>query len=150
MNNKTLALLAIAALLAGVYAYYFTDWVKRPAIQIISQIRPGSPSPANPAVCTVAFTLDGEYPLKSLKVSAVDPRNPKRVGLPIWHLISDSNSMPIQGLIYGLPIAGMKAANTNRPAQPLEPEVTYRLFLEAGKAKGQKDFRTRRVNAPGR
>lgn len=148
MTKKAAGLLIAAAILAGTYLYYFTDWLKRPTIQIISQIRPGKPSAANPAVCAVAFTLDGKYPLKSVKVAAVDPRNARKVGTPIWHLISVSNSVPVRGLIYGMPIAGMKEANTNRPAQPLEPSVTYRLFLESGKLKGEKDFRTLPVNRP--
>ena len=142
MTKKASGLLIAAAILAGAYLYYCTDWIKRPTLHIISQIRPGKPSAANPAVCAVAFTLDGKYPLKSVKVAAVDPRNPRKVGSPIWQLISVSNSVPVRGLIYGLPIAGMKEANSNRPAQPLEPSVTYRLFLESGKLKGEKDFRT--------
>lgn len=148
MRSKTVILIAAAAILAAVYLYFFTDLVKRPRIQIISQIRPAIPSPSNPNVCTVAFTFDGKYPLTSLKVLRVEARSVKRSGAPLWHLVTSSNSVPVHGLVYGIAIAGMRAADTNRPPQPLEPGVTYRLLVESGKLKGEKDFRTRALTAP--
>jgi len=59
---------------------------------------------------------------------------------PVWHLISDSNSVPVKVFSYGQGIRGMKPAVAGSRAQPLETNVAYRLLVTAGKAKGQHDF----------
>jgi len=43
MLSKQTVLIIVAIVLAGVYVYFFTDWVNRPRIQIIAQTRPVQP-----------------------------------------------------------------------------------------------------------
>ena len=59
---------------------------------------------------------------------------------PIWHLVSDSNSVPTKDFSYGASIAGMHPAVREALPDPLEPGVNYRLIVEAGLFKGQHDF----------
>jgi hypothetical protein len=63
--------------------------------------------------------------------------------LPLWHLVSDSNSIPIKTFSYGQNIRGMKPAVPGTHADPLEPNVLYHLILAAGKTKGEHDFEAR-------
>jgi hypothetical protein len=65
------------------------------------------------------------------------------LGRPLWHLLSDSNSVPTRAFRYGETIKGMKPALKDARAESLEPDVAYRLFLEAGSIKAYCDFQTR-------
>ena len=60
---------------------------------------------------------------------------------PTWELTTSSNSVPIQGFLYGQRVPGMKPASSVPAADPLLSNTTYRLCIEAGRAKGQVDFR---------
>ena len=59
---------------------------------------------------------------------------------PVWHLVSDSGTERVNSFVYGQPIRGLKPAVAGARPQPLETNITYRLFLTAGKFKGQHDF----------
>jgi len=59
---------------------------------------------------------------------------------PIWHLVSDSNSVPTKDLVYGIPVRGMRPSVKGATPDPLEPGEKYRLLIEAGSLKGQHDF----------
>jgi hypothetical protein len=58
----------------------------------------------------------------------------------VWHLISDSNSVPIKTFTYGMRIQGMHPAMKDTRADPLVPGLEYRIFIEAGSEKAQRDF----------
>ena len=60
---------------------------------------------------------------------------------PLWHLISDSNSIPVKGFNYGEHIRGMRREAKQTRPNKLEPNVTYRLLVEAKECKGQYDFK---------
>jgi hypothetical protein len=66
--------------------------------------------------------------------------------MPVWHLIFNSNSAPVKIFVYGQRIRGMKSEVPGAHAEPLQPDVTYRLFVTAGKAKGQHDFEVKTAN----
>ena len=141
MTRKDTILIAVAVLLAAIYAYSFTDWLVTPRIQITFQARPFRPEGAAAAVHPLIFAFDRSAKLTSLKVVPLDAYETNKYATPVWHLISNSNSVPVHGCSYGKPIRGMTLAQSNSPPQKLDANRTYRLFIEAGKAKGQIDFR---------
>jgi hypothetical protein len=151
MTKNGMMLSVVAVILAAVYIYKFTDWFNKPTIQIIYQIRPSRnvPNPRNPdqaPVYPVSFNFDGKYELTAVKVVSAEDMTTNKYPTPLWHLVSDSNSMPIKAIIYGYPIKGMKPAVPRARPQPLQPEVEYVLMLEAGKIRAQTNFHTARVS----
>jgi len=144
-NGITLAVLAVV--LAAVYVFYFTDWLRKETIQIIPTIRPGRAvtAPRDPdqvPTYPVSFAFDGKYKLTSLKVVAAEDLATNKYPLPLWHLVSDSNSVPIKAVTYGQCPKGMKPAVARSRPEPLQPEVEYMLLLEAGSTKAQTNFHT--------
>jgi hypothetical protein len=142
MFSKQSVLIALAVLLAGCYVYFFTDWIHRPRIQIIAQTRPIQPRGASAKVFPVSFLLDGQYRLSSVKVVRLSAFETNRYVPPLWHLVAVTNTPSIEGFLYGQRIPGMRPKTTNAPPQQLDPNTTYRLFVESGRARGQIDFRT--------
>jgi hypothetical protein len=67
---------------------------------------------------------------------------------PLWHLVAYTNVTPTEGFLYGEPIPGMRPALTNALPRRLEPNTVYRLFVQAGRAKGQIDFHTSTLIEP--
>lgn len=150
MTRNGYVLLTIAALLGAAYIYFFTDLFTRETIQIIPQVRPGRPSNVTrsgdaPPVYPVSFSFDGKYKLTSVKVMSADDIRTNKYANAMWHLTSDSNSIPMKAIVYGYPIKGMKPAIPRTRPEPLQPNVPYVLFIEAGKIKGQTNFFTREV-----
>ena len=140
-------LLAAFLLLAGVYIWGYTGWGRHPAIQISHSAYKNPRQSARLARATdrpkptvMRFNLDHAYRLTEIKVVRLADWQTNKTTLPLWHLISDSNSLPTMRFSYGAPLRGMKpAASVFRP-EPLEPEVPYRLFLTDGRVQGQHDF----------
>ena len=148
MSKNGIVLSIIAVLLGAVYICYFTDLFQKETIQIIPQIRPGRPSAiprdaGTAAVCPVSFALDGKYKLTSLKVLPAEEFKTNKYAAPLWHLISDSNSIPTKSVVYGLPIKGMKPAVPRARPETLQPDMTYLVVIESGQIKGQTNFHTR-------
>jgi hypothetical protein len=154
MNKNTTVLVVIAVILGAVYVYYFTDWFQKETIQIIPTIRPSGRvgniprSKGDPAVYPVSFAFSGKYQLTSVKVVASDDLRTNKYPVPLWELISDSQSIPTKSLIYGVAPRGMKPSIPRARPQPLMPEIEYMLLLEAGKIKAQTNFRTREIVSP--
>jgi hypothetical protein len=153
MTRNGIFLSIIAVILAACYLCFFTDWFKKESIQIIPQIRPirqvGNPkNPDQDPVYPVSFTFDGKYRLTSVKVVSASDMGTNNYPVPLWHLISDSNSIPVKSIIYGYPIKGMKAAVARSRPEPLAPDVEYILLLEAGKIKARTNFHTARAVSP--
>ncbi|MBI2925601.1 MAG: hypothetical protein HYY24_07845 [Verrucomicrobia bacterium] len=140
MTKKTASLIVTLIVLAGLYLYYFTDWINPPHIQISAASRPVATVRPNWKVYPVTFALDGKYELTSVKVAAVAALQTNKHAKPLWHLVSKSNSVPTRGFAYGQPIRGMKPFLEGARPQPLEPGAPYRLLVEAGRARGQVDF----------
>ena len=142
MISKQTILLLTAIVLAGTYVYFFTDWINPPRIQIIAQTRPIQPRGRAAKTYPVSFLLDGKYRLTSVKVVPRSAYETNKYTPPLWHLISYTNAPFTQGFLYGQRLPGMKPWMTNARTERLEPNTSYRLFLQAGRAKGQMDFRT--------
>jgi hypothetical protein len=147
MVKKQWILIPVVVLLAGVYVYFFTGWFKPHTIHIFHIARPQSRARVGARVAAgsqntaiVTFGLDSPYRLNEIKVVRLAEWQANHSAQPLWHLISDSNSIPIKAFPYGLAIRGMKPAIPGSWPQPLETNVTYRLFVSSGSFKGQHDF----------
>jgi hypothetical protein len=140
MPKRTWFLIVLAAVLGGLYVYHFTDWINVPRIQILKSSRMVRNPRFAQATYPVVFTLDGRYQLTSVKVYAASALATNKRTSPLWHLVTKSNTPPLRGFFYGQRIPGMVPYKTNSPPQRLQPGVTYRLLLEAGRARGQLDF----------
>jgi hypothetical protein len=146
MSRKQLLFFALFLLTAGaIYFYLYKDWLRPGSIQIISGIRDrraparprGQPRPSGP---TVQFSFDGKFALTEVKVVPVSDILTNKYPHALWHLVSDSNSPPVKGFAYGEKIRGMRPNVTGVDADPLEPNVAYRLIVEAGSIHGEHDF----------
>ena len=147
MAKKQWVLLVVFVILGTAYICAFTNWGRHPAIQIShaagSKLR-GAVGPLVKAgsvnTAIVGFNLDHSYRLTEIKVVRLADWQTNQFTLPLWHLISDSNSVPTKRFFYGTGIRGMKPIVAKIRPEPLETNVTYRLFVTAGKVKGQHDF----------
>lgn len=140
MTTKSWFLTALAALLGGVYLYYFTDFINTPNIQIIKSDRVVPSARFRGSVYPITFTLDGRYQLTSVKVIALAEAETNKHAKALWHLVAKSRSEPVKGFLYGQPIRGMQPAATNGRPAGLEANVPYRLIVEAGRSKGATNF----------
>jgi hypothetical protein len=147
MAKKQWIFLAVFLLLAAVYICTFTNWGRHPAIQIsyAADLKPRGvirPRLKGSSINTanVRFDLDHPRQLTEVKVVKLSDWLTNKYTLPVWHLVSDSNSVPTKWFYYGVPIRGMKPAVAKIWPMPLETNVAYRLFLTAGTVKGQHDF----------
>jgi hypothetical protein len=141
MTKKNWALILIALALAVVYAIYFTDWFKPKTIQIVHTSRTLRPrSMQANAQPNLIFGLNRAYRLTEIKVVPLAEFQTNPNALPLWHLVSSSNSAPVKIFGYGQKIRGMNSAVPGAHPQPLESNIVYRLLLTAGKFTGQHDF----------
>ena len=148
MTRKQWMLIALAVLLGGISLYLNQDWFAKDNIQIYHRSRPahgrffrrGRRPEVRSAVEPLFFAFDRDLKLKSVKVIPVQEIETNKYPHPIWDLVSDSNSIPIKELYYGMPIRGMRPSVKGATPEPLEPGVKYRLFVDAGSRKAEHDF----------
>jgi hypothetical protein len=151
MTKKNWLMVIVLLGLAGVYILFFTDWFKPKIISITSTSRAFGRRPVNnagggPAVTTITFGLEPPCKPTEIKVVPLAAWMTNQNILPVWHLIYSSNSAPVKMFFYGQRLRGLKPEVPGSHAEPLQPDVTYRLFLTAGKAKGQHDFEIKSAN----
>ena len=149
MTRPNLTLTTIAGLLAIAYFSFFSDWFNSPRIQIIPQNRPIRSGDVNVGVYPVSFVLEWQFRLTSVKVVEASAYETNKNAPALWHLVSKPGSAPAQGFLYGEPIAGMTMAKTNELPRALEPNRVYRIFVEAGRAKGTQDFSAQAIGDAG-
>ena len=130
-------------ILLGTYLIFFTDWFKPRVIKIGDTIRPLRHFHAKNDLPYVLFILEGRVKLTEIKVVPLADYQKNSETPPVWHLISDSGSIPLKEFIYGQHIRGMDPAFEGDEPQPLETNVVYRLFVAAGRVKGSHDFQIR-------
>ena len=131
MSKKDFTLAAVIILLvAGFYFYLYRDSFRKPHIQISHTIRPDSAallraseedSRSDPAY-VVNFGLSQPCKLTSLKVVPLAELETNKYAPPVWELVSDSNSIPINGFSYGCPIPGASAF----PVRIRQPPALWR------------------------
>jgi hypothetical protein len=141
MTKKNWLLLIIAVALAAVYVIYFTEWFKPKTVKIFDTSRNlrgrfqtggGMPS--------MIFGLNRQLKLTEIKVVPLATWETNNKVVPIWHLISASNSIPLKMFFYGQHIGGLKPAVPGARPESLTTNTVYRLFVTAGKVTGQHDF----------
>ena len=149
MEKKQLLLLLLAAALLGGVFYLARDWFQPDNIQIGSTIRPNRLSERQqkrlgPAVknqpYTVSFFFNRKLELESVRLVKSDELATNRFAHPLWELVSDSNSVPVKTIVYGVPIRGMKPKVKGAQADLLEPRVPYRLLLKTTDQEAVYDF----------
>jgi len=145
MTTKVWMMIALAVGLGGLSLYLNKDWFAKDRIQIYDRSRPARAvfrrgAPDDSACDPIVFGFDRKLQLTSLEVIPLSDLQTNKHPLPVWHLISDSNSAPIKAFTHGMHIAGMREAVSGVRPQPLEPNVKYRLVIEAGSFKGEHDF----------
>ena len=134
MRKQSVFLILIALVFAAAYVYFFTDLFKKKHIQILFTNRNSAGF----------FGLDGKsYNLTSVKVVRSDENATNKYAHAVWHLIAETNTAPVSEFAYGRPIPGMKPKIPGTVAEPLQPNVDYHIIVEAGKIKGERDFRLR-------
>jgi hypothetical protein len=146
MSKKNIALLTLLIVMGAVYICYFTDLFGEPKIEISTRTRPmvtrHSRSGKTPSAegNSVSFLLNNKYALTSVKVIEENDSKTNKYPHPLWHLISESNSVPTKSIFYGVSIGGMKPEYAKTKPEPLQTNVSYVLELEAGNLKGQTTF----------
>jgi hypothetical protein len=147
MTKKHILMILVTAVIGGVWLYVNRDWFANDRIQIHTRMVPAelgmrlapSSAPAGNAV-PIMFEWDRKLRLTSLKVVPVAAIQTNKYAHEIWHLVSDSNSVPTRGFIYGMQVPGMRPASKGLDPEPLVPGEKYRLFLQAGPIKAEHDF----------
>ena len=147
MNKNSVFLIGLLVVLMGAYVVFFTDWFNKPTIQIIATIRPTRPSSIprdadTPPVYPVSFSFDGKFLFKEIKVVQATEYSNNKFAPAMWHMISDSNSVPTKNFLYGQPIRGMKPSVPRARPEPLKPNEDYLLIVEAGNIKSSTNFHT--------
>jgi hypothetical protein len=143
MRKKDFIWVGVLLVLGGIYIHFFTHWFEKQEIAITASLRPSRR--AGETVLPVFFTLNDDYKLTSLKVIPLENDKFNPLAAPVWHLVSDSNSVPTRAFGYGQGIRGMKPALKGVRPDPLTPGVVYRLILSAGDLTGHKDFKTKEI-----
>ena len=145
MTTKVWMLIALAVALGAFSLYLNKDWFAKDHIQIYDRSRPARGvfrrgAPPDSATDPIVFGFDRALKLTSVEVVPVADLLTNKHPEPIWHLVSDSNSIPIKAFTYGMHIRGMRPAVAGVRPQPLEPDVKYRLLIQAGSFKGEHEF----------
>ena len=136
----------MALLVVGIYACFLRDWFRPSPIEIVHRVAVGPPvrgaerTNQNLIVTQLVFGLNRKCKLTEIEVVPVAALKSDIHPSPVWHLVSDSNSIPVQLFAYGDHMRGLRPYVKKSRPQPLESNVTYRLILKAGREKGEHDF----------
>lgn len=137
-------LVVLAAVLAIVYAVYFTDWFAPKTFKIFHtnrNFRPQRPGQIrNGILPSLQFGLNRALRLTEIKVVPLAEWQTNQHALPLWHLVTDSNSVPVKSFVYGQPIPGLRPALKGTHSELPTTNLTYRLFITAGKFRAEHDF----------
>jgi hypothetical protein len=147
MTSKHWMLIALAVVLGSLSLYLNKDWFAGDIIQIHHRSHPvrgkfsrRTRGPDGSATEPVYFLFNRKLKLTSLKVIPVTEIETNKYPQPIWELVSDSNSLPVTEFAYGEHIRGMRPSVQGATPDPLEPDVKYRLLIEAKGGKAEHDF----------
>jgi hypothetical protein len=157
MTKKTLVLISVAVLLGAVYVFNFTSLFHKAEIRILPQMRPlrakSRPPAGDTAVYPVMFAFDKKYAFTEIRVVSEADEKTNKYPHALWHMISDSNSIPVKAISYGASLSGMKPKVPKGRAEALEPDVPYILYVEARNpggriASGKTRFQTQELVQP--
>ena len=143
-------------MVVGLYAYVYRDAFRAKEIEITHRVVVGPPvrglsrTNQNLKITQLVFGLDRKYELTEIKVIPVAALAAGTNAAPSWHVISDSNSIPVRVFAYGDHMRGLRTLVKKSRPLPLESNVAYRVFIRAGRATGQHDFSVGETIAPSR
>jgi hypothetical protein len=138
-NNWLMGVFLIVLL--TVYTVYFTDWLKPRTIQISSAYRNNRPGPARTGILRpMKFRLGDSALLTDVLVVPFDAYQTNKAIPPLWHLNSDSNSIPTKEFFYGQFIQGMHEAIKGTHPYDLDTNTPYLIILHAGRVTGTHKF----------
>jgi len=148
MTKKQTIFLFTFLLIAGIiYFFLYKDSFGSGGIQIFHRAggNRARPQPrgrkVDPAAASILFGFNKKFGLTELQVIAVSDILTNKYPQAMWHLVSDSNSVPTKGFSYGEKIPGMRPKVEGLHAESLEHDVDYRLVIEAGSTHGEHDFK---------
>lgn len=140
MKKREIFWIAVLLLVAGAYYHFFGGRFAGRQLAIHASLRPSRRAEA--AVYPVYFTLNDDFRLTSVKVVPLEDGQINPATMPVWNLVSESNSAPTRAFFYGQHIRGMKPALANVQPDPLTPGVIYRITLSSGNLTAAMDFKT--------
>jgi hypothetical protein len=141
MTKKNMMMVLLVLGLATVYVVWFTDWFRPKTVYIFHTDRNlRHTAPRGNALPNLIFGVRPRIRFTELKVVSLSEFETNKQAMPLWHLVSDSNSVPLNSFYYGQYIAGMRPAIKSVRPEALETNVTYRILVTAGNVKGQHDF----------
>ncbi len=143
MSKKNIGLLLLLGVLGAIYIFNFTSLFQKTEMAITSRLRPETSGRRGKGAVvgnSISFFLNRKYQLTSLKVVEESDFKTNKYPHAIWHLISESNSVPTKSIIYGAPVQGMKPKVEKIRPEALQANVSYVLMVEAGDIKGQTTF----------
>ena len=139
-------MIAVAVLLGSVSLYLNLDWFRSDNIRISYRFRParfvffGRKPPGDFARNLLIFMIDRKLKFTDVRVTPLDILRTNKYAQPVWHLVSESNSVPIKYFAYGMDIKGMHPDIKGAVADPLVMGIPYRMELDLGKKKIDYDF----------
>lgn len=167
MNKRAIILIVLAVLLGGWWVYAYSGLFAAPSIEIIYQLQPPRNRNANARVFPVSFGLNRDVNPTAIRVWQVDADTGQTLEPPVWDMVyspeaherarlraeealakdPDARVRPLttRAFVYGRRIRGLKRADPEIRPQPLEPDVTYRLRIEAEEGDAEIDFQTRAI-----
>jgi hypothetical protein len=86
------------------------------------------------------FEFNRRLKLTSIKVVSAGDAATNKFPAPLWEMVSDSNSVPTRGFLYGMAVPGMRPARKGAIAQALDPDQKYRLLIQVGSQSAAHDF----------
>jgi len=141
MTKKNLVLIFLALGLATVYVIWFSGWFRTTPLRISYTMRNmdrlGARGNALPGL---RFRVNPIVSFTELKVVPLAEFETNKNVVPVWHLVAEPGSEPVDEFSYGFDIHGMHPAIEGIHAEQLQTNVTYRMFITAGRTKGQTDF----------
>jgi hypothetical protein len=147
MTKKPILILALVAVVGGVVLYLNRDWFSRAPIQISHRFHAfAGRFGGQTEVAPVMFEFNRLLKLTDVKVILVQEAATNKFPKAFWHMVSESNSLPTRGFVYGQSVPGMRPATKGVNASPLDPDATYRVLLRAGSFRAEHDFSLNQVN----
>ncbi len=142
MTKKNWFLIGTAIVLLLVYVCFFTRWFQPQTIKIFHTIRNLHPrvTRRSEGMPNLIFGFNQRLKVTEIELFNLADFQTNSKTLPLWHLVSNSNSIPIKSFFYGQRIRGLKPFVPGARPQSLTTNVAYRLIVEAGKLKGEHDF----------
>lgn len=137
-KTKIISVTVLLLGLIGLSIYLNRDYFRTEGIQITHRLSPWMRDKrpnarANDLGVPVTFMLNGFYKLTSVRVFESAKIETNKYAVPLWRIISDSNSVATSSFNYGSYIKGMHPEAKGTRPEALQPGITYRLVVVTDK-----------------